>query len=167
MTLFALAFFVAADPASVVRGYLDALRSLDSAKMNGFLAERTANADMRAFERGTHTRWSWKIRSIDGGEVVVDETESNDFYDALGVGKRLQTCVFTVRDGKIVRSDVSGMRHVRGNYREAYARFLEWLKMQPDVDDSRLLRDGDLRFTAESARAIKPWLKKYARRRAG
>ena len=161
--LFALAFFAPADPGSVVRGYLLALQALDSMKMNQYLANPTANSDMRAFERGTHTKWTWKIHRIEGSEVVVDETESNAFYDALGVGKRFQTCVFTVRYGRIIRLDVSGMRHVRGNYRGAYAKFLEWLKSQPDANDPRLLQDGDLRFTAESARVMKPWLKRYVR----
>ena len=47
--------------------------------------------------------------------MVVDETESNDFYDALGVGKRFQTCVFQVRDGQIVSFDLTVMRHTAGN----------------------------------------------------
>jgi len=165
LALFAVTDFALADPAGAVRGYLRSLQALNSARMNDFLEKRTANFDMQAFERGTHTKWTWKIQRVAGADVFVDETESSDFYNALGVGRRFQTCVFTVRDGKIVTFDLTSMRHVHGDYHEAYARFLTWLKNQPAANDPRLLRDGKLRFTAESAAAIKPWLKKYARER--
>jgi len=161
MIFLALTLFGSADPGVVVRGYLRALQSLNSAKMNDYLENRTANSEMRAFERLTHTKWSWRIQRIEGSTVVVDETEANDFYDALGVGKRFQTSLFTVREDKIVRIDVSGVRHVRGNYRKAYESFLTWLKDQLGASDPRCLHEGNLRFTGECAGAIKPWLKKY------
>lgn len=167
MILLAFGMFVAVDPGAVVRGYLRALQALDSAGMNRYLENRTANPDMRAFEREMHTKWAWRIRSIEGSTVVADETEANDFYDALGLGKRFQTCVFTVQADKILQLDVSDIRHERGNYREAYASFLDWLKAQAGANDPRFLRNADLRFTGESARALKPWLKKYRHARTG
>ena len=46
--------------------------------------------DMRAYERAAGTRWGYTIDSVQGDSAFATLTESNEFYDLLGVGPRTQ-----------------------------------------------------------------------------
>ena len=121
--------------------------------------------DMRAFERVMHTRWNWRISQVVGNDVTVELTESNDFYDALGLGQRSQTTVYSVERGKIFRTETTNIRHARGGeYRPALAKFMDWLMAKPAAGDVRIVRGRELVFDAGSARALRPWLKRYPSR---
>jgi len=167
------------DPREVVSGYLDALRALDQARMDSHCApdvvsiaadgsqrrrDAAAARDMRDFERGMNTVWTYRIVCVDGERVTVDLSEQNDFYDRLGVGRRTQREVYVVRDGLVRRIETSDVRHERGDYRAEYARFKAWLLSTPATADARLVHEGGLRFDAESAKAMSPWLEKWSRK---
>jgi ketosteroid isomerase-like protein len=168
-----------ADPRQVVRGYLDALRDLDQDRMDAYCApdlvwvgadgserkppDPAAAREMRAFERGMNTVWTYRLLEVDGERISVEMTEQNDFYERLGVSRRTQREVYVVRQGRIHRMETKDMRHERGDYRTEYARFKEWLLSTPAASDPDLVRDGGLRFDATSAKRMRPWLEKWRR----
>jgi len=73
-------------PGDVVTRYLNALQKLDQNEMDRFLAETVTlrnvdgdewtldkrySRDIRAFERGMKTRWSFRVRTADGEALAV------------------------------------------------------------------------------------------------
>jgi limonene-1,2-epoxide hydrolase len=158
----------------VVRGYLEAFKALDAPKMVSFWAEGAQvrrngtlepvnrdQTDMRGFERSTHTTWTYRIESVIGASVTVVLTEENDFYRALGVGKRTQVVTYVVDSGKIVEIRPISMRDEHGVYQDEYRRFLDWLQQQPSGNDPGIVRNGDFVFTYESGLKLQPWLERY------
>jgi hypothetical protein len=166
------------DPREVVSAYLRALEALDHDAMERYWApglvwvhadgsEEPASSDssrkMRAFERGMRTSWTSRIRRADGERVEVEMTEKNDFYDLLGVGKRSQRETYSVRDGRIHRSETREVRHERGDFRTEYARFKAWLLKTDAARDPALVRDGGLVFDGPSAERMRRWLERWKR----
>jgi hypothetical protein len=63
----------------VTKRYLEALSRFDDAAMAELSdwtpAERDRARAFRAFERGSHTRWRWRIVGVEGDLVYVFETK--------------------------------------------------------------------------------------------
>jgi hypothetical protein len=96
-----------------------------------------------------------------GTNVTVVLTEENDFYRALGVGRRTQVVTYVVDSGKIVEIRPISMRDEHGVYRDEYRRFLGWFQQQPSANDSGIVRNGDFVFTSDSGLKLQPWLERY------
>lgn len=169
-------------PQRVTMSYLKALAELDQDAMNGFLADRVtmgyadgeervldpqAAKNMRAFERGMKTRWSYRLKSVAGERVMVELTEGNEFYDLLGVGKRTQLETYFVRRGRIYRMQTTHVSHASGDFSTAYATFKTWLSQTPAATDARLTQDhaATMIFDGESATAMRPWLQRWVAER--
>lgn len=161
---------------TVVCPYLEALRALDHDAMarswspdarsvNAAGEERPVDPEamrqMRGFERSVHTQWAFEVASAEGDSVVVNLTETNDFYDLLGLGPRHQTERYTVRDGRIVSMKTLQLRHENGDFALTFAAFRDWLMHTDAAHDRALVRDGRLLFTAESGRRMLPWLERW------
>ena len=159
---------------SIVRAYLEAFKALDAATMVSDRADdaRTIRdgqsipvnrnqGDMRAFERATHTIWTYRIDRVAGESVTVTLTEDNDFYRALGVGTRTQQLDYVVRNGKIAEIRPISMRDEHGVYRDEYQRFLKWLVQQPSGNDPDIVKDGDFLFNEHSGSKMQPWFSRY------
>ena len=166
----------AASPEAVVRGYLEAFKALDADRMVSYWADDAVTVrdgqripvnrnqrDMRNFERATHTVWTYRIDRVDGDAVTVTLVEANDFYRALGVGRRTQNLTYVTHADKIVEIRPISMRDEFGVYRDAYQRFLKWLLEQPGGSDPDLVRDGDFIFTGLSGTKMQTWFTRYRR----
>ena len=166
-----------AAPADVVRAYLEALKALDAHTLESYWADDArvlrngawepvsrGQADMRDFERVMHTKWTYRIDSVSEEGVTAVMTEENDFYDALGVGKRTQVITYVVKDGKIVEIRPVSMQQEHGTYLDEYRRFRAWLQRQQAGNDPDIMRDGDFVFTSRSAEKMRPWLDRYRTR---
>jgi hypothetical protein len=169
------------DPASsptlrVVCPYLEALARLDHDKMAALWAPDVVNIsrdgdtsqvqpafarDMRAYERAAGTRWDYTMDSVRGESAFVTLTESNEFYDLLGVGPRTQGVIYVVSAGRIRVMRGVTMEHPGGDFDSVYTAFKRWVIDTAGVRDSVLVGDKVLRFTAASAepmrRALKAW----------
>jgi hypothetical protein len=161
---------------TVVCPYLEALRSLDHDAMVRSLSpevrsvnvageERAFDSEfmrqMRGFERSVHTQWTYQVDSVERDSVLVTLTETNDFYDLLGLGPRHQTERYTVQDGRIVRMATLSLRHENGDYALTFAGFRDWLMHTDAARDPALVRGGRLLFTEESGRRLLPWLERW------
>lgn len=164
-------------PREVVTSYLKALKSMDHDGMERHRAEKVIQKNregeeeildrefsrkMRDFEREMKTVWSYKIMDVTGEGVTVRLVESNDFYDSLGVGKRTQTVVYYVRDGKIYRDEDGGyQRDEHGDYRTRFMSFRAWLIKTPAAQDPQIMEGQSLVWDGQSAKALRPWLKRW------
>jgi hypothetical protein len=172
------------DPASsptlrVVCPYLEALARLDHDAMAAFwapdlaLIDRDGDArpvqpafarDMRAYERAAGTRWGYTIDSVRGDSAFATLTESNAFYDLLGVGPRTQREIFVAGAGRIRIMRGLTMVHPGGDFDSVYTAFKRWVIDTAKVRDPVLVGDGVLRFTAASAEPMRRWLKAWRAR---
>jgi len=161
---------------TVVCPYLEALSALDHDAMVRHWSPdvRSVNVDgeeravdpefmrqMRGFERSVHTQWTFEVISADRDSVVVNLTETNDFYQLLSLGPRHQTERYTVQDGRIVRMTTLQLRHEDGDFALTFAGFRDWLMTTDAARDRALVRDGRLLFTEESGRRLLPWLHRW------
>lgn len=152
----------------IVYAYLSALKNFDHAKMKTFIHPSMLFPDSkmkgyRAFEKEMRTVWIYTILKANEDSVFAEETEDNIFYDCLGVGARYQEYCYVLKDGLIFLTIQINMHHIHGEYKAAYARFLNWLLKSPAKNDSLLLRNEDLIFDGESAIRMKPWLQQWKR----
>ena len=163
-----LAAVAADDALNVTRKYLQALAALDDSAMAALSdwtpAERDRARAFRAFERATHTKWTWRIVGVEGVSVYVFETEDNDYYELLGVGTSAQIAVYAVADGRIKASETRFHINASGNPAEVATRFRQWLQAQPGGDDPAVVQDGRLRFDEASARHMVPWLERWKKK---
>ena len=123
--------------------------------------------DMRAYERAVRTRWGYSIDSVRGDSAFATLTESNEFYDLLGVGPRTQSEVYVVRDGRIRSMWGVSETHPGGDFDSIYLAFKRWVIDTAKVRDPVLVGDGVLRFTAKSAAPMRKWLDAWRRRAEG
>jgi hypothetical protein len=150
-----------------VSTYLRALASFNDsevariARLEG--AAEDQSKQMRGFERVTHTRWKWRIVGVDEQTAYVLMTESNDYYRLLGVGVRTQLVAYRVEAGYIASSEIKFLTNAYGSASKAADRFRAWLKMQPGGDDPSILDNGELKFNADSATRMLPWLRQWAK----
>ena len=91
-------------------------------------------------------------------------TESNESYDLLGVGPRTQREIFVASTGRIRSMRGLTMEHPGGDFDSVYTAFKRWVIDTAAVRDSVLVGDGVLRFTAESAKPMRQWLKAWRER---
>src|SRR5262249_49956672 len=117
---------------------------------------------MRAFERALHTQWALEIQHTDGSDVAAVLTEQNDLYNALGVGTCTQVVVYQVRNSRIARLATTRVGYSGRAFPEALADLEHWLSTQNAVSDDRLMRNGHLLFTGDSADRLVPWLAAYS-----
>jgi hypothetical protein len=166
----------AQSPVETMRRYLDALKALNQDDLEKFFApgaaflcadgtkaplDRRQNRSFREFERGTHTRWMYRIAGVNGDLVTVILTEQSEYYRLLGVGKRTSMVVYEVRGGLVQTIRTLGQAHEHGDEGEAAGAFREWLDHQPVAKEMGLVRDGRLVYDAASARAMLPWLRMW------
>jgi hypothetical protein len=172
------------DPASfptlrVVCPYLEALARLDHDAMAAFWApdlvfidsdgdtrpvQPAFARDMRAYERAAGTRWGYAIDSVRGDSAFATLTESNEFYDLLGVGPRTQREIFVASEGRIWIMQGLTMEHPGGDFDSIYTAFKRWVIDTAKVRDTVLVGDEVLRFTAASAAPMRRWLKAWRQR---
>ena len=117
--------------------------------------------DMRAYERAAGTQWGYTIDSVHGDSAFATLTESNEFYDLVGVGPRTQREIFVASGGRIRSMRGLTMEHPGGDFDSVYTAFKRWVIDTARVRDSVLVGDGVLRFTAESAEPMRRWLKAW------
>jgi hypothetical protein len=163
----------------VVCPYLEALARLDHDAMAALWApdllivDRHGDAhapqpafarDMRAYERAARTLWGYAIDSVRGDSAFTTLTESNEFYDLLGVGPRTQREIYVASGGRIRLMRGMTLEHPGGNFDSAYTAFKRWVIDTAAVRDTVLVGDGGLRFTAKSAEPMRRWLKAWRSR---
>ena len=107
-------------------------------------------------------RASFIVRGALGAFATL--TESNEFYDLLGVGPRTQREIFVTSKGRIRIMRGLTMEHPGGDFDSVYTAFKRWVIDTAAVRDSVLVGDGVLRFTAESAEPMRQWLKAWRER---
>jgi hypothetical protein len=159
---------------AVVRSYLSALQAFDHRDMSRLWADdavseapgsaphpidRERMRDMRGFERVMHTRWSWTIVDAGAPNVTVRLVEANDLYTLLGAGDCVQTVVYSTRAGKISRMATREIAYSGLPFRQTFAAFKAWLLSTAAASDPAIIREGQVRFTPESARRICRWLR--------
>ncbi|MEO8027809.1 MAG: hypothetical protein ABI823_15100, partial [Bryobacteraceae bacterium] len=165
------------DPCRTVETYLRALKALDADRIEAlidpsFRSKRDDGSDApfnyagsranREFERGTRTKWTYKIVGVDGERIMVLLTEDNEYYRLLGVGVRTQITAYAARNGKVYFAEGKVMVDEQGSYSLAKRAFLDWLKGQPGAAaDAGVNLSGDLVFNAASAPKLLRWLRKY------
>ena len=85
------------DPATVVRGYLEAMRDLDVDRMHAALApeyrlfddgssrlhDRERARDIVAWERGMGARWSHRVLAVHGDTVLALLEEESEYFTLL------------------------------------------------------------------------------------
>jgi len=150
----------------IIAGYLHALKTFDheATRTYNHPSKPFAEEKMkgyRDFEKNTNTRWRFRIVRSSKDSVFVYERESNLFYDALGVGERVQLYCYILKDGLIYQTARINMHHRKGEYRPAYARFLAWMQQSGAQKDTSLIKNDDLVFDGSSAIKMKPWLRKW------
>ena len=121
--------------------------------------------DMRAYERAAGTRWGYTIDSVQGDSAFAMLTESNEFYDLLGVGPRTQREIYVASGGRIRIMQGLTMEHPGGDFDSIYTAFKRWVIDTAKVRDTVLVGDGVLRFTAASAEPMRRWLKTWGQRK--
>lgn len=160
-----LAYVQADDALTITTKYLEALSRLDDTAMAELSdwtpAERDRARAFRAFERATHTRWTWRIVGREGNSVYAFETEDNEYYDLLGVGTSTQIAAYRVEGGRIRAAETRFHINASGNQAEVATRFKEWLVGQPGGNDPAVVQGGRLVFDETSARHMLPWLERW------
>jgi hypothetical protein len=166
-------------PISVVQAYLSALKTFDHDQMAHIWADdavsvavdgashpvdRESLRSMRGFERALNTKWSWTIGQAAANDVTVRLVESNDLYGSLGAGECIQTVVYSVRAGKITRMATKDIRYSGQPFRQRLEAFQKWRLTTAAASDPTLFQGGHRRFTAESARNLRPWLEEWQHR---
>ena len=95
--------------------YFAALNRYDSAASMAFYAadavivhgsdktpfDRKVEAGYREFEAATHAHFSYRVHEISGDTADVFESESNDFYEVLGMKTHESHWAYRFRDGLI------------------------------------------------------------------
>lgn len=163
----------------VVCPYLEALARLDHDAMAALWSpdvvrvDGAGNArpmdpdfarDMRAYERAARTIWGFTIDSVHGDSAFATLTESNEFYDLLGVGPRTVREIYVVSGGRLRAMHWLRMEHPGGNFDSTYTAFKRWVIDTAAVRDPVLVGEGVLRFTAQSAEPMRRWLKAWQSR---
>jgi hypothetical protein len=100
-----------------------------------------------------------------GQTVTVRLVEQNDLYDALGAGTGLQVVEYGVLGGRISRMRTRAIAYSGRSFPETFRAFEAWLLTTRAASNETLMRDGHVRHTAASAKALAPWLRKWAERR--
>ena len=156
------------DPASsltlrVVCPYLEALARLDHDAMAKLWAPDVVSIDrdgdphpvqpafardMRGYERAAGTRWGYTIDSVHADSAFATLTESNEFYDLLGVGPRTQREIYVTGGGHVRIMRAVTMEHPGGDFDSVYSAFKRWVIDTAAVRDPLLVGAGVLRFTA-------------------
>ncbi len=158
-----VSFFDTTTNKKIVSAYLSALKNFDHQKMKTFIHSSMSFPDKtmqgyRDFEKNMDTKWSYTIIRANEDSVFAEENEDNIFYDCLGVGERLQTYCYLLKDGLIFQTVQISMHHLHGEYRPALTKFISWLQNTDAGDDSLLLKNNNLVFDSTSAIRMKPWL---------
>jgi hypothetical protein len=158
---------------NTVHQYLAALKVFDHERMSQFWADDAAFEDpdgsthpldrdrmraMRGFERVMRTKWSWAITEASDSAVTVRLAEENDLYNLLGSGTCVQTVIYSVLGGRITRMRTTEIAYAGHPFRETFRAFEGWLLTTSAAADATLIRDGHMRFTAESAQHLRRWL---------
>ena len=116
-----------------------------------FEAKKEKSRNEREFEAGSHARWSYEIVGAGPDSLDAIVTEGMDFYDALGAGPRSHRARYRFRDGKIADIETRDWTQPGRPYEGARDRFVAWLSEERASQAARLLKNGRLVFTKDTA----------------
>jgi hypothetical protein len=105
-----------------------------------------------------------RIDSVRGDSAFATLTESNEFYDLLGVGPRTRREIFVARAGRIPDHAGADDGASRRGLPLHLHRVKRWVIDTAKVRDTVLVGDGVLRFTAASAEPMRRWLTAWRKR---
>ena len=150
----------------IVKAYLLALKRFDHLKMKSWLHPSmnypdSLMKDYREFEKNMDTKWSYKILRLKDDSVFVRLSESNFFYDCLGVGNRIQNLVYVIKDHLIFNILTLSIYPSHDDYSKTINKFTHWLNESPFNENQTLLNNGNLVYNGRTALILKPLLKKW------
>lgn len=165
------------DPVAVVTEYLEATRALDPGRMDAVLATeyRLYDSDgssrlhrrelvppITEWEKGMHTRWSYRILGVHGDTVTALLEEESDYFTLLGLERGIQVRSYLVHEGKIVESHGHLFMTAKRSQGEALAEFKQWFRANADRPEPEMIGpDGGLKLTGASAKPMLFWMRRW------
>lgn len=113
----------------------------------------------RLWEAEMKTHFDAKVVRSEQDKLLAEVVEHNLLNQALGV-RRVQTVQYTFADGKVKQITGISVKDEGADQKAAMAALQDWLSHKP-ADQTGLLESGQLLYTPEAARKLRPLLREW------